>query len=147
VDWRERFWAATDRGGNAECWEWRGRRDQEGYGIFWMPRPSGQRRAHRIAYALLIGPVPYGLTIDHLCRNRGCVNPAHMEPVTIQENLRRRPRPHACVNGHPFTDANTHVRPSNGKRECRECMRARKRAYDLPKPPPVPTEMEPLFDM
>lgn len=78
------------------CWEWTGARQPDGrydYGMFW----DGTRavRAHRFAYELLVGPIPVGLELDHLCRNPPCVNPAHLEPVTHAENIRRgvwRPR-------------------------------------------------------
>lgn len=65
------------------CWEWTGPKTAGGYGLF------AQTSAHRAVYERLRGPIPEGLDLDHLCRNRGCVNPAHMEPVTRSENLRR----------------------------------------------------------
>lgn len=67
------------------CWEWTGQKDS-GYG-----RYSG-RPAHRVTYEVLVGPIPDGLTLDHLCRNKGCVNPDHLEPVTSSENTRRAQR-------------------------------------------------------
>ena len=67
------------------CWEWRGVKSRSGY-----PR-LGARPAHHVYYERARGPVPAGLTLDHLCRNRGCVNPDHLEPVTLLENVRRRP--------------------------------------------------------
>lgn len=70
------------------CWEWAGEKSHLGYGKLW--RPNGlSRQAHRIAYELFVGDVPKGLVLDHICRNRVCVNPAHLEPVTQGENLRR----------------------------------------------------------
>lgn len=79
----EKFRAAS--GG---CWEWTGGRSAAGYG---MIRDEGQVvvYAHRALYQLLVGPIPEGLELDHLCRNRACVNPAHVEPVTHEENMRR----------------------------------------------------------
>lgn len=105
-----------------ECWEWRGARSDNGYGTFW----NGQRTVlvHRWSYEHHVGPIPEGLTIDHLCRNRLCVNPAHLEPVTFTENIRRRQRliTH-CKSGHEFTPENTYVlHPKNG-RQCRTCRR------------------------
>ncbi len=107
------------------CWEWTGTRQTNGYGAFGV---DGQTlRAHRWAYEHFVGPIPVGLQIDHLCRNRACVNPDHLEPVTSGENTRRAMRTH-CVNGHEFTPDNTYV-PADGKRYCRECRRRRVREY------------------
>jgi hypothetical protein len=69
------------------CWEWTAAKDPTGYGRFSVARSMDY--AHRAAYKLLVGPIPAGLDLDHLCRNRGCVNPDHLEPVTRRENLLR----------------------------------------------------------
>jgi hypothetical protein len=115
------------------CWLWTGS-TTHGYGVF---RKIGIRiAAHRFAYLHLVGPIPDGFVIDHLCRNPPCVNPAHMEPVTIHENAQVRAptsmvnKTH-CKHGHPFDAVNTWWRRKRGRtpsRECLTCHRARKRA-------------------
>lgn len=81
----DRLWAKVDKSG--ECWLWKGAINEHGYGHM---RSEGRFvRPHRVAYELLVGPVPEGLVLDHLCRTPACVNPAHLEPVTQSENLKR----------------------------------------------------------
>jgi len=112
------------------CWEWTGCRERSGYGSFYM----GQRRAyaHRAAYQLLVGPIPDGLQVDHLCRNRACVRPDHLEPVTQRENILRGASPAAhraqqthCLRGHRYEPSTTQWK--RGRRECLICSRLMRR--------------------
>lgn len=114
------------------CWLWTAGRSG-GYARIKIGRSSVN--AHRVAYQLLVGPIPEGTELDHLCRVRHCVNPEHVEPVTRKENILRGESPTArnarkthCEHGHAFTPENTIVRPS-GWRGCRLCGRAAQRRY------------------
>lgn len=129
----QRFWSKVDK--TSDCWTWTGSHfKQTGYALFNVKMTDGVWRpttAHRVAYRLSTGPIPDGLVLDHLCRNRWCVNPAHLEPVTRGENVLRgegrsaqQARWTECPRGHSFDGPNTYIRPS-GKRECRTCMNAR----------------------
>lgn len=104
------------------CWEWIGFHDRLGYARIQVGRSGWM--AHRIAYETFIGPIPDGLELDHLCRNRGCVNPTHLEPVTHLENMRRglHANKTQCPRGHPYDAENTLHR--DGRRWCRICVRA-----------------------
>lgn len=130
----DRLWGFIgDRHEVDECWPWLGSLQRTGYGR--GIRINGpQIQAHRASYMLLVGPIPDGLQIDHLCRNPRCVNPAHLEPVTPGENVRRRPTctKTKCKHGHDFTPENTYNR-SDGRRMCRKCVAAteRRRAAKL----------------
>lgn len=117
----ERFWLHVSMPEGDGCWEWTSSKHAGGYGHHYIGR--GQVKAHRYAYELLIGPIPEGLHLDHLCRNRACVNPAHLEPVTNAENSRRGALERvACPKGHPYDEHNT-MRTKQGDRACRECNR------------------------
>lgn len=111
------------------CWLWSGALMTGGYGGFWLD--GAMRLAHRLSYEWSVGPIPPGLEIDHLCRVRHCVNPAHLEAVTPAVNVRREPRNQVthCPYGHPYDETNTFI--SDGCRGCRTCRAARKRAARL----------------
>ena len=115
---------------SGDCWEWMAAVNSKGYGIFAMD--GSGRLAHRLSYERYIGPIPDGLQIDHLCRNKLRVRPAHLEPVTNEENSRRRWEHYTvCVNGHAMTEDNIRVhRRNNGPdtKECRTCTVARSQA-------------------
>lgn len=130
-----RFWSRVDKGGPEDCWPWTGGLHHHGYGCMGVP---GTTMAHRIAYMLLRGSIPGGLVLDHLCRNILCCNPAHLEPVTILENLKRGNYPTKkthCVNGHPFTEENTYqagrLDLGRSNRQCRRCRADRERQRRL----------------
>lgn len=123
------FWAKVDRsGGEDACWPWLGADNGQGYGRFAVRRGK-LIYAHRFAYELLVGPIPDGLHLDHLCRNPRCVNPRHVEPVTNAENRRRGRLGQIthCPRGHPYDDANTYSHPGQHDRVCRACHRERER--------------------
>ena len=102
------------------CWEWTGRKDRDGYGLY------GNRRAHRVVYEALVGPIPEGMTLDHLCFNRSCVKPEHLEPVTQAENYRRvvrkreKEEPECPECGTPWS------RTKRGTRICKPCVAAKR---------------------
>lgn len=112
------------------CWLWTGALLPNGYGYMWRGTDSKRNDyPHRISYELHVGPIPEGLHIDHLCRNRACCNPQHLEPVTCLENVRRGQGNNAkthCAEGHPYDEVNTKL-TRGGRRHCRICVRARKR--------------------
>lgn len=110
------------------CWLWNGGVASNGYTYYYV---SGIKTgAHRFSYQMNVGPIPDGLTLDHLCRVRHCVNPEHLEAVTLRVNILRGNGPAAiharqthCIHGHEFTVENTRIR-HNKWRECRTCISA-----------------------
>lgn len=132
----ERILARFERG--AGCWEWdRISPGSKGYGV--VRYEGRQQQAHRAVYQILVGPIPEGLTLDHLCRNRACVRPDHLEPVTMGTNIlrgetlaaRNAAKTH-CPHGHEYTPGNTCIGKLQGGRftcrKCRACQRERNAA-------------------
>lgn len=129
----ERFYASVSIA-DTGCVQWNRGKDKDGYGLFRVgSRTDGTRRsvrAHRWSYEKFVGPIPRGLQIDHLCRNRSCVNHEHLEPVSQLENTRRGYRATAthCKHGHELSGTNLSYSKS-GKRICNECRRRRGREF------------------
>lgn len=118
---------------DGECWRFTGALSSSGYGVIGRGgRGTGTALTHRVTYEFFIGEVPAGLDLDHLCRNRWCCNPWHVEPVTRLVNVARgmrapgygpRERSH-CPHGHEYSAENTWLRP-DGSRRCKACTRRR----------------------
>lgn len=119
------------------CWRWTGTIHELGYGR--MSVGNRLRYAHVVSYELFVGTVPEGMELDHKCRNRDCVNPAHLEPVTHQENIRRgaagalRIFVTHCPRGHLYAGENVYFYPGRNARQCRECRRVSNRRSDARK--------------
>ncbi len=142
--WENNFWAKVNKNGSipeyaphlGKCWIWTGAQDK-GYGIVRI-HPQNYK-AHRISYTLLIGTIPEGLMLDHLCRNPSCVNPEHLEPVTNSINVMRGVRKTNvthCPYRHEYSIDNTYLYPCskrypNGRRECKTCSKAYKHRWYL----------------
>jgi hypothetical protein len=138
----DRFWAKVNKNGPdgfhsqtgenlGPCWLWTASTSGKGYGKMGVGGRKGhQVYAHRFSYELLVGPIPPGLELDHLCRVHHCVRPDHLDPVPHQENALRGLRgvlTTHCPAGHAYSPENTYV--NGGKRFCRACQRARDAAY------------------
>ena len=121
----DRFREKVAVAGPDDCWLWTASTDKDGYGqIGSGPRPATMLKSHRVAYELDVGPIPEGLTIDHLCFNRACCNPAHLTPIPRRANAAQaNGRKAECPKGHPYDEANTYVNPNTGRRLCRACHR------------------------
>lgn len=137
---QERFWSKVDVRGPTECWEFQGSIGKLGYGAFRIcgPQPNITRLAHRVSWVLSNGAIPDGLVLNHICRNRSCVNPDHLEVVTRRENTLHKDSEAAarynyskthCSKGHTFSEENTRVvlKPNGTFRQrvCRTCERER----------------------
>lgn len=132
----ERFWLKVNKDAPNGCWEWTGYRCSNNYG-YWKQRDSKIILPHRFAYEQLVGPIPDGLVLDHLCRNPPCVNPEHLEPVTQRVNLlrgiggsARAARVTHCPSGHPYDLLNTYYH-KDGSRDCRPCRQQRTREHRI----------------
>lgn len=133
----ERFWQKVKGGLPSECWVWTASTDPSGYGMFCVSTGRNMR-AHAWAYRAARGAVPDGLHLDHLCENKRCVNPWHLEPVTPLENTRRGPRSRiprtrgACLYGHPYDASAPTYRGRDGseRRQCVTCNREYMRVYN-----------------
>lgn len=126
-----RLWSGAVECENG-CWVWG--RSLRGTKYGGLVRDGKGVAAHRAAWELAKGPIPEGMTIDHLCRNTLCINPSHLEVVTLRENVlrsegiaAREARQTHCKYGHEFTEANTYRLPSKRSRYCRECKRQKER--------------------
>ncbi len=138
ADTTQRFWDKVNK--THSCWNWIGGKDSSGYGVF---RDKIITSSHRFSYQLHKDKIPNGLEIDHLCRNRSCVNPDHLEVVTHQENTKRgnaglheRIKTH-CPQGHEYDKENTQItthKNGNYKRSCRMCNNINWKKWKLANP-------------
>jgi len=131
----ERFWSKVDK--TSTCWNWVSNISYNGYGTFYYNKKL--QYSHRLSYESIKGKIPKGLQIDHLCRNRKCVNPDHLEVVTQKENCRRglaginqTTKTH-CPQGHEYSEENTYIAPRKNRspdRHCRICTQIRKHQFN-----------------
>lgn len=130
----DRFWNKVSPEPNSGCWLWFGSWDEKGYGRFGIGGRGKHKPAHRVSYEALVGAVAPGLELDHGCRVRCCVNPAHLEPVTHLENMRRVPPqpdrteyPAVCARGHDLSGDNLSFLTRRNSFRCRQCHRDNER--------------------
>jgi hypothetical protein len=127
------FWSLVHQDDESGCWLWQGSVSNYGYGLHFQDRRT--MRAHRFSYEQMIGPIPEGLVLDHLCRRQLCVNPFHLDPVPNGINVKRgesvssvnRAKTH-CSQGHEFDPENTYI-TKRGERACRACHREYQREH------------------
>lgn len=145
------FWDKIRKTPNG-CWEWIGGKYPHGYGRLDLAKRG--MYPHRVSYEIHKGSIPDGLHIDHLCRNRGCCNPAHLEAVTCAENIKRSPIAAAtlnaekthCPRGHEYTPENTTYLNGGRGRACRTCRRWQwRRANAKKRGLPIPDETSPYL--
>lgn len=151
----ERFWNKVDKNGPGGCWLWTASLDGRGYGQFALDRIEGKKRnvrAHRFSYEQIVGPVPQGFELDHLCRVRHCVRPDHLDAVPHIVNVHRGAGTGAalwdgsppagalanaakthCPQGHPYSIENTYLSNGGRFRKCRTCVLDRMRVVKAPK--------------
>lgn len=130
-DIENRFWSMVNK--TEGCWNWLGSTCNDGYGRISTSKAGKYIYAHRFSFELKNGQIPSGMTIDHICRNRKCVNPDHLRVVSNRENILSGISPSAfhakqthCIHGHPFSGDNLIIRKSGG-RDCKECKRNRQK--------------------
>lgn len=123
-----RFWSKVEK--TSTCWNWTASDRGEGYGCFWFNGKNHQ--SHRLSYENSKGKITSELEIDHLCRNRKCVNPEHLDAVTKRDNILRgigigaiNSRKTHCIHGHEYTPENTYIRKNQKGRDCRQCNKLR----------------------
>lgn len=116
---------------NGECWQWFGNKDRHSYGKIWIK--GKLKTAHRVSYEIFVGEIKEGMAIDHICRNRSCINPKHLRQLTWAQNAMAsdgicptfKKRTH-CKNGHPFSGSNLVIYKNQpNARKCRTCIRTR----------------------
>lgn len=132
VNWKAILLESMEVDTETGCWVWAKRVNKNGYAVTDIGGSS--RFVHRISVEVFAGPIPEGMTVDHLCFNPPCVNPSHLRLLTLSENSRnqRSAMKTHCVNGHEYTPENTYIRPQKrrqGRRDCRQCIRDRVAKY------------------